>query len=250
MGSDFHWTADTIGHQQRVQAFLEARLKSGDRLVLAGDVFDIRVGRLGETSIESLEWEEWLQQILLRGVQVDWIEGNHDFHLQQLISRLQKFGTIARHPCGVTVPVSPGRTLRVEHGDLADSKDRGYRLMRWVLRSGLARAWSTRFWQLGAKQFARKLRQHSLGERQMKGAAPLNPVHIERIRKVFRSYAAELAQQGHDWVVLGHCHDADAFGFKLGERRIQYQNLGFPRYHRFILCLDNAVDGLVRMPID
>jgi hypothetical protein len=54
---------------------------------------------------------------------------------------------------------------------------------------------------------------------------------LEKLRIIYRSYAAERLAQGYDYVVMGHCHDLDEMTFKIGDRMGQYINVGYPRIH-------------------
>ena len=54
---------------------------------------------------------------------------------------------------------------------------------------------------------------------------------MERLRNLYRSYAAERIARGCDFVVMGHCHDLDEKSFVIDGRPGQYVNVGFPRAH-------------------
>jgi UDP-2,3-diacylglucosamine hydrolase len=133
------------------------------------------------------------------------------------------------HPHHVELQIS-GKRFFIAHGDTVDRQDYGYRALRlwfrspffWGFSSALPGEWVDRIGQRG-----------SYSSRDKKPALPSSlPTHrIERLRHLYRSYAAEKLVQGYDFVVMGHCHDLDEMSFQIGERQGQYINMGYPRAH-------------------
>jgi hypothetical protein len=72
---------------------------------------------------------------------------------------------------------------------------------------------------------------------------------LQRIRKVYRNYAAERLLQGYDFVVLGHCHDLDEMCFSIGDREGQYINVGYPRIHDTYLIWEPGEPKIRREPL-
>jgi hypothetical protein len=69
---------------------------------------------------------------------------------------------------------------------------------------------------------------------------------MERLRKIYRSYAAERLAEGYDYVVMGHCHDLDEMSFQIGGRAGQYVNVGFPRVHGSYLSWSPGDEKIMR----
>ncbi len=114
-------------------AFLSSlgRDRACTQLFLVGDIFDLWVGdhfyfvkKFGPIVLE-------VKRLVSEGVEVHYFEGNHDLHLSRYFS-----GEL-----GVVVHMGPeyfylgGQTIRVEHGDQSDPEDKGYRFLRWFLRT-------------------------------------------------------------------------------------------------------------------
>jgi UDP-2,3-diacylglucosamine pyrophosphatase LpxH len=121
-------------------------------------------------------------------------------------------------------------SLYVAHGDLVDRSDWGYLALRAFYRSLVFRA----FVRLAPGRFLDWLgRTLSRLSRERK---PLLPTEMpikrrERLRKIYRSFAAEKIAEGFDFVILGHCHDLDEMEFRVADRRGHYANMGYPREH-------------------
>ena len=100
-------------------------------LFLLGDIFDLWladhryfVDRYREVIAELVRLRD-------AGVEVHYFEGNHDLHLRKYWA--EELG-VAVHDGPIYVELE-GKTLRLEHGDQMDPEDRGYRFLRWFLRT-------------------------------------------------------------------------------------------------------------------
>ena len=198
----------------------------GDVLVLAGDVFDLFVGDKPLFMNRYREFFEELRGAGKRGTVLHYIEGNHDF----LMSRaLASIGGLTLHPEAVEFELG-GRRFFVSHGDLVDRSDYGYRALRVFWRSPFFRA----FVRVAPGNWIDGIGKSS--SRYSRVKSPRLPSELplerrERLRRIYRSFAAEKIGEGHDFVVMGHCHDLDEMSFQQGGHTGQYINVGFPRAH-------------------
>ena len=76
--------------------------------------------------------------------------------------------------------------------------------------------------------------------------ASLSTEKIERLRKLYRSFAADQIKQGYDYVVMGHCHDLDEMCFHVDGRPGQYINVGYPRVHGSFLSWNSGDEKIQR----
>jgi UDP-2,3-diacylglucosamine hydrolase len=224
--SDLHiWgSGDPLYHS--LLALIRTRAAQGDTLILAGDIFDIFVGPKKIFTAEYQSFIDELQQASLRGVKVHYIEGNHDFQLKGVFAGIVG---IELHSEKVAFDIGEKRFF-VAHGDLADSRDFGYRLLRGLLRSPPLKAAIRIAPGKVVEKIGKKSSQYS------RESAPRNPGELpierrERLRTTYRSFAAERLAEGYDFVVMGHCHDLDEKTFKIGNHVGQYINVGYPRVH-------------------
>src|SRR5262249_53544168 len=143
-----------------------------------------------------------------RGVEIHYIEGNHDFMIRRAFARVRGMKV---HTSEVTLERGDKR-FYVAHGDLADREDYGYRALRVLFRSPAMKAFvkfAPGSWVDGFGQFS------SHRSRSAKPRLPSEyPIERrERLRKVYRSFAAQKIAEGFDYVVMGHCHDLDEMEF-------------------------------------
>ncbi|MGK5084509.1 UDP-2,3-diacylglucosamine diphosphatase [Bdellovibrionota bacterium FG-1] len=205
---------------------LRDRAESGDTVILAGDLFDLFVGN---KKIFRERYREFFEAAAIaggRGVQIHYIEGNHDFNLRAAFASIPGWTT---HSKDFDIELA-GRRFFFAHGDLVDRQDYGYLALRIFFR-----IWPTRLlmalvpgawldW-IGQKSSERSRRT------QPRLPAYLPAGRIERLRNLYRSFAAERLLEGYDFVVMGHCHDLDEKRFIVDGREGQYVNVGFPRVH-------------------
>ena len=243
--SDLHIDGSEDPLLAAVVTLLEKKAEPGDVVVLAGDIFDIWVGN---KILFSQRYDSFLRACdvaLTRGVQLHYIEGNHDFLLKQAFSDLVG---LRLHAQQFELDLA-GKRFFFAHGDLVDPTDYGYRLLRLLFRSPVMRLFVQLVpgagldW-LGSRSSAwsrrsgrRVLGAHSLG-------------HLEKLRNSYRSFAAEKVAQGCDFVVMGHCHDLDEKLFRVGDREGQYINVGFPRVHGSFLSWTEGDAKISRQRIE
>jgi UDP-2,3-diacylglucosamine hydrolase len=241
--SDLHiWGADDPLYRSLL-ALLRDRAKAGDTLVLAGDLFDLFVGSK-RTFLER--YREFLDEVAnacARGVQIHYIEGNHDFLMKRAFRHIPK--GFAIHAQEVALELA-GRRFFVAHGDLVDRRDYGYRALRLFFRSPFIRA----FVAVAPSSWIDRIGQASShASREAKTTllpAQMPQEKLGALRKLYRNFAAERLAEAFDFVVLGHCHDLDEKEFVIDARRGQYINIGYPRTHGSFLSWSAGEEKIQR----
>jgi UDP-2,3-diacylglucosamine hydrolase len=239
--SDLHIGGPDDPLYHSLLALIRTRTSSGDTLVLAGDIFDMF---LGNKKFYVQKYSELITEIKAatsRGVEVHYIEGNHDFLLKNVFKGIPKFH---HHDEKVAIEIE-GKKFFVAHGDLADQKDYGYRALRLFLRSFILKF--AVFVVPG--KIVHLIGYH--GSKYSREFAPRLPTDLpierrEKLRTIYRSFAAEKLAHGYDFVVMGHCHDLDEKFFKIGSRTGQYVNVGYPRAHGSFLSWNSGDEKISR----
>jgi len=208
---------------------------------MAGDIFDLFVGN---KRIFKQRYSLFLDSVFAackRGVNVHYIEGNHDFLMRRVFSGVPCFHWYASHfRLGIG-----GREFFFAHGDLVDNQDYGYRFLRAFFRSLFMRL----FVWLAPDSWIEWIGNSS--SRASKGRKPRLPTglpaeRVQYLRNVYRSYAAERLAEGCDFVVMGHCHDLDEKSFLIDGREGQYVNIGYPRAHGSFLSWNEGDEKIRR----
>jgi UDP-2,3-diacylglucosamine hydrolase len=178
----------------RFLEFLDGLEPTVSRLVLAGDLFNLWIGRRELEQPHQTAVLERFERMRGAGVVVRYIEGNRDFRIGPAYAGKAVDDSTDR---GV-VERFGGRSLFAAHGDLANVRDRQYRAWRRIARSRLMWALFNLIPRTRRLRFAESL------EARMRGT---NLDYKKEFPEAdVREYAAGFLAGGHDAVVLGHFH--------------------------------------------
>lgn len=174
--------------------FLEEQCGKTDLLVLLGDIFEFWIGK-ATVSADHAPLIDMLERLHRQGTQLVYVEGNHDFHLGPVFTR--RLNCLV-FPNGGSIDLD-GRRVYLDHGDLANANDTGYRHLRRLLRSDLAR--------ILIRVLPRRLLV-AIGDRMGHASRKNSAERYSRwpARETTRPFVNALLAQGFQTVVTGHYH--------------------------------------------
>ena len=133
--SDAHLGVASLEIERSFVSFLRGLAGDASSLIINGDLFDFWFEWKTVIPRRSFRALAALAELKDGGVDILWVAGNHDCW----------GGEILRDDVGVSYVVGPwdgtvaGWRVRIEHGDgLRDREDRGYRMIRPIMRHPLA----------------------------------------------------------------------------------------------------------------
>ncbi len=129
--ADAHLTAPADRNYRCLLEFLRSQQGRIRTLFLLGDIFEFWIGYRHAVFAPYVPLLEGLRQIRAAGTEIVYVEGNHDFHLGPYFASTLGCRIL---PDGGTVELD-GERVYIAHGDLIDPEDKGYRLLRRLLRS-------------------------------------------------------------------------------------------------------------------
>ena len=129
--ADAHLRHPSDENYRRLLSFLAEQRGRTRTLYLLGDIFSFWVGYRNVVFSAYVPVLEALRKLREGGTQIVYVEGNHDFHLGPYFRDVLGSRIL---PDGGAVDLD-GLRISIEHGDLINPKDAGYRLWRRVLRS-------------------------------------------------------------------------------------------------------------------
>ncbi len=193
--ADAHLRQPTDANYRMLLAFLAEQQGRTDILALLGDICEFLVGIPDRLFPNYVPLFQALEQLQRGGTRLVYVEGNHDFLLADCFRN--------RFPCqimpdGGALELDRQRVLLV-HGDLANPADRGYRLLRAVLRSlplrvlirTLPPAW---VWRIAER--SSQASRRSSGSKRRRWPA----------RDVLVPYATARLAEGYQTIITGHFH--------------------------------------------
>src|SRR5579885_2704936 len=134
--SDLHVSGSDDPLYRSLLALLNGRASSGDVVVLAGDLFDLFVGNKKIFRERYGEFFSALESAGRRGVEIHYIEGNHDFLIRRAFEGIPGLHV---HAHDVSLELG-GRKFFFAHGDTAERGDLKYLALRLFLRSPILKA--------------------------------------------------------------------------------------------------------------
>lgn len=194
-------------HKQEFSAFLDHLCeKPVTRFVIVGDLLDMWRRDIAGVIIENIDVFTKLEALQRRGVTIDIIAGNHDFHLKELKDRYQ----FRFHPSGLQLPMG-NRTYTFYHGYEFD----GFQLWYWFEWLCLStdeagqhfeEFWKrlrtiAGFWRSLVNTF-KKRRSRRIYEQIF--LPPEQRLEYEAVR---REALAEQAKHGIEYLIYGHTHE-------------------------------------------
>lgn len=211
--SDLHLQGASDPKTKAFLSFLDGRRGSISRLVIGGDLFDFWAGTNQVAISQYKSVLDKLKEFATDGVQIDYIEGNHDFYLGQYFRKTLPVNVIHDH----TEMQIGNFHVYVAHGDQVNPKDHGYLFLRWFLRTPFTKfllevlpdRW---VWKLSGT-FSHVSRNYR--------NVPQSTIEL------FRNFARQkLETSPYDVVVLGHTHFPDQQIFHTQGQKKYYFNTG------------------------
>ncbi len=195
--SDAHLGAEEPGREevkrQRIDRLFDLVRHDGDRLVILGDLFDFWFEYRHAIPRDHHHVICALTRLVEQGITVDYVSGNHDFWMGDFF--VEQVGVNLHRDHLDTV--YEGRRLHLIHGDGLAPADRGYRLLKRILRHP-CNIWLYRKlppdWAI---PLARKVSGSSRAY-----TARRDPDFVGD----YENYARTRLQQGFDIVAIGHLH--------------------------------------------
>lgn len=218
--SDVHLRDGTSAKSRVVVKFLQEVASRFDRVIVLGDLLDVWPGTTKFLIRQYGPILEALADLVRAGQEVHYVEGNHDFLLGEYFSR--ELGI--RVHTDDWVETWAGKKIYIAHGDLGNSADRTYPLIRKFLRappihwvkSLLPGSWA---YHVGVS--SSKLSRHL----QKRSEAEWAQIE-EKVRVTYRNSAQDLFKKGYDVVIMGHTHVPDDFKVDIDGRTCRYLNTG------------------------
>ena len=197
--SDAHLGAESkareAGREARLHSFLKSHGGRISRLIIVGDLFDFWFEYRSAIPRRYFATLELLGRLRSAGIEMDYLNGNHDFWLGPFLS--DDLGIRTHH--GAMTLEHDGRRIWIHHGDALVGGDHGYRLLKRVLRHPASIA----LYRLIHPDFGIPLaRWVSSGSRHAQGQRPLEA------DRLWSEVALPRFAEGFDAVVLGHFHHA------------------------------------------
>jgi len=200
----------SLSNEQKIKKMEEFILEienSKGSIFIMGDFFDyyFEYNRNNPNYFERIF--SLLEKIKTKGIEVYFIAGNHDFWIGK------KFQSVITKSFLSDQILSEGnKRIYVTHGDGILSWDKGYRLLKFILRSKIFRF----LYSLLPKNIALKVANRISYER--KDSHKINNDKLEKIHSELIQYSRSKWDKGCDIVIMGHYHHS--FNFSENQKQL------------------------------
>ena len=200
----------SLSNEQKIKKMEEFILEienSKGSIFIMGDFFDyyFEYNRNNPNYFERIF--SLLEKIKTKGIEVYFIAGNHDFWIGK------KFQSVITKSFLSDQILSVGnKRIYVTHGDGILSWDKGYRLLKFILRSKIFRF----LYSLLPKNIALKVANRISYER--KDSHKINNDKLEKIHSELIQYSRSKWDKGCDIVIMGHYHHS--FNFSENQKQL------------------------------
>ena len=200
----------SLSNEQKIKKMEEFILEienSKGSIFIMGDFFDyyFEYNKNNPNYFERIF--SLLKKIKTKGIEVYFIAGNHDFWIGK------KFQSVITKSFLSDQILSEGnKRIYVTHGDGILSWDKGYRLLKFILRSNIFRF----LYSLLPKNIALKVANRISYER--KDSHKINNDKLEKIHSELIQYSRTKWDKGCDIVIMGHYHHS--FNFSENQKQL------------------------------
>ncbi len=215
-----------IEKQNKIAELFAMIKEDGDRLIILGDLFDFWFEYKHVMPKDQFPVLYMIYELILKGIKVDYISGNHDFWMHDFFSSQIKIDV---HQDYLDLKYE-NQKLHLIHGDGLSPSDKGYHFLKKVFRNKLC-IWLYR--QL-PPDFAFSLAKRISGSSREYNARQDHPFKLD-----YENYAEKKLQDGYDIVTIGHLHLPVFKEFKSGT----YVNSGdFINHFSYVKIKNNKIE--------
>lgn len=225
--SDLHIQNKNDKSSQVLGDFFNVCLQNNpDRVYFLGDIFDYMIGEHPEYLEKYSFFFDGVKKIIENGSKVFYIEGNHDFHLEEVFQKmLKKYNLNAElfHYSGKAIKEEINdQVVWFGHGDILDYNNNAYK--RWK------RIYTSKYMYLLVSKILNFKMVEAIGSwaSQDSRKRKTKKFDFQAAKSKYRIGAEKLAESGIHVIVAGHTHIEEDFRGKSTYGDYQYLNSGFP----------------------
>ncbi|MCK4967274.1 UDP-2,3-diacylglucosamine diphosphatase [bacterium] len=179
--------------REKFEAFLKTRIRKNDYLFIIGDLFDFWFEYRYLIPKDCFRVLALLSNLVRRGVKVIFIGGNHDYWENKFLET-----EVGIKFCRESMTVELlSKKFFLHHGDGIDKSDRGYLLLRKILRSRIS-IW---LYKLIHPDFGSYLAKSFSNTSRLNSNTRKKPSFDH-----YYKYAEKKFGEGIDFVIMGHTH--------------------------------------------
>lgn len=195
--ADAHLRNPEDENYRKLLRFLAGLTGTTDTLFILGDLFEFWIGYRRVPFTHYFPVLEQLRKLTESGTRIIYFEGNHDFHMGPFFTETLN-ARVYRGPAIIDID---GKKVYLCHGDQINTRDIGYRLLRFVMHNRLSGALVPIIPAGGVSALAVRMSRASKQIRQVRTTKS-----TWDYLTILRQFAAARFTEGCDMMITGHFH--------------------------------------------
>lgn len=216
-------------------------VQESEHIFLLGDIFDLVIGPHSQYFRRFPVFFHAVADLLKKGKDVYYVEGNHDFHLRRLFeSYFKVYPEVPKnkfHLAPEFVLQNGGRSIHLAHGDDMEIDNFGYKVFKGIVTSPPLRFYANYlmpyFLIKNIGETASSISRNRNNKRYNQS------VDLSRVEEKFRkSVEVFHRNHGHDIYICGHSHVKDHY---FSTKGFEYVNNGYAQFTKTFILVENGV---------
>jgi len=211
------------------------KVKSSHKVILLGDIFDLLVGGDKNFYKEYKEIFVKINELMNKGVEVYYLEGNHDFHIGNFLNKYLGHENFNFSPELLKIE-HLGKSILLSHGDDIEIENPSYKIYSKIIRSVPIQILAERIVPFS---ITKSIGDWASSRSRKKNLKKYNEKST-MIRDKFRRSVEEFYQKvKFDVVVTGHSHVKDNYESPQG---FKYLNNGFAQSEKTFIFINHQAE--------
>ena len=217
--------------------FRNPKVQECDAIFLLGDIFDLMIGPLSQYFVRFQSYFTEIKNLISRGKHIYYVEGNHDFHIENLYNKFfmvhSELDKNLFHMAPLFEINDSGLKMIFCHGDDIELGNPGYKVFKGIVTSPPLRFYANNlmphFLIKGIGEYSSE-KSRKRNNKRYSTESDLTPV-----RDNFRKSAEVFFDKNKfDILVCGHSHVKDDF---VSEKGFRYLNNGYAQHTKTYISI-------------
>jgi UDP-2,3-diacylglucosamine hydrolase len=243
--SDIHLTNNDLESIAIWESFVHSPyVAESTHVFLLGDIFDLMIGEKKEYLQHYAFFFDSIKYLILAGKKIVYLEGNHDFHLENTFDFFLKKNLLNKNLFEYKkdeFKINIGeRTFLFCHGDIVDHDNEGFKKWKKIYRSSPFKVLLNRVLPFSAISYLGRKASNDSKKRNKK------EFNYDKAKDKYRKGAEYILDSytDVDVIIAGHTHVKDFYKLKTGK---EYLNNGFPKIHKTFIAINQNSATLMKI---
>jgi UDP-2,3-diacylglucosamine hydrolase len=243
--SDLHIRTKNDNAHKCFDAFVNhSKVQQSQEVYLLGDIFDMMVGDQQQYLDQYDFFFSSLNSLIKKNIKVIYVEGNHDFHLENVFETFVKNNNISEemflYSKDEIETVINGQKFIFCHGDIVDSENKSFQRWKSIYRSTVFRLLVNK---IIPYSFAKRIGNKASSNSKKRNSKSFE---YEKSKETYINGAKKILKDKTNTILVGgHTHIIEDININ----KCQYINNGFPIRDQKFIHIENNSAKLISLKV-